>query len=143
MDCNDTVNYIHPNNNENCFNSIDDNCNLIIDEGCGMGGFQLRILVEGFYQGDGLMISTLYNNGLHLNPSASDSVTVELHAAISPYAFVQSYQVVLYANGLVTLPSYPSNGAYYIVVKSRNGIETWSKIPVLFDGKTVFYDFSN
>jgi hypothetical protein len=143
LDCNDTVNYIHPNNNENCFNSIDDNCNLIIDEGCGMGGFQLRILVEGFYQGDGLMISTLYNNGLHLNPSASDSVTVELHAAISPYAFVQSYQVVLYANGLVTLPSYPSNGAYYIVVKSRNGIETWSKIPVLFDGKTVFYDFSN
>ncbi|MFN0189536.1 MAG: LamG-like jellyroll fold domain-containing protein [Bacteroidia bacterium] len=141
-DCNDALNYIHPNTNENCFNGIDDNCNLIIDEGCGMGGFQLKILLEGSHLGGGWMVPTLFNNGLHPNSNASDSVTVVLRAAVSPYAFVQSYQLVLYRNGLITLPSYPANGAYFIVIKSRNGIETWSKNPVTFDGKSVFYDFS-
>jgi hypothetical protein len=142
-DCNDTLNYIHPNANENCFNSIDDNCNLIIDEGCGMGGFQLKILLEGYYQGGGAMVSTLFNNGLHPNPEASDSITVALHAAVSPYALVQSTQVVWYRNGFAIIPSYPIVGSYFIVVKSRNGIEIWSKNSVVFDGKSVFYDFSN
>ena len=142
-DCNDTFNYIHPNANENCFNSIDDNCNLIIDEGCGMGGFQLKILLEGYYQGGGAMVSTLFNNGLHPNPEASDSITVALHAAVSPYALVQSTQVVWYRNGFAIIPSYPIVGSYFIVVKSRNGIEIWSKNAVVFDGKSVFYDFSN
>ncbi len=142
-DCNDTLNYVHPNTNENCFNSIDDNCNNIFDEGCGMGGFQLKILVEGYYQGGGFMTPTLFNNGIHPDPNSSDSINVELHAGTNPYTLVQSSQVVLYRNGLAIIPFYPSSGTYFIVVKSRNGIETWSKNPIVFDGKSVFYDFSN
>ncbi|MBK9637106.1 MAG: hypothetical protein IPO63_04550 [Bacteroidetes bacterium] len=142
-DCNDTLNYIHPYASENCFNNIDDNCNLIIDEGCGMGGFQLKLMVEGYHQGGGLMVSTLFNNGLHPNPEASDSIIVELHDAVSPFALANSNQVILYRNGLAVIPFYPSSGTYFIVLKIRNGIETWSKNPVLFDGKSVFYDFSN
>ncbi|MBK7966638.1 MAG: hypothetical protein IPK10_16100 [Bacteroidetes bacterium] len=141
-DCNDSLNYIHPNANENCFNSIDDNCNLIIDEGCGLGSFQLKTMIEGYVLGGGLMISNLFNNGLNPNPNATDSITVELRAATSPYNIIQSIQEVLYRNGFASIPMYPANGSYFIVIKSRNGIETWSKSPVLFDGESVFYDFS-
>jgi hypothetical protein len=31
---------------------------------------------------------------------------------------------------------------YYIVIKHRNGIETWSKNPVTLMGSTVLYDFT-
>jgi Concanavalin A-like lectin/glucanases superfamily/PA domain/Putative metal-binding motif len=141
-DCNDTLNYIHPNAYENCFNAIDDNCNLIIDEGCGVGDFQLKVLFEGYMLGGGLMIPYLFNNGLNPDPNTTDSITVQLRAASSPYTMIQSNQEVLFRNGFVSIPGYPSNGSYYIVVKSRNGIETWSKTPVLFDGGSVFYDFS-
>lgn len=141
-DCNDTLNYIHPNANENCFNSIDDNCNLIIDEGCGAGNFQLKKLIEGYVLGGGWMISNLFNNGLNPDPNATDSITVQLRSTTSPYTLIQSNQVLLYRNGFASIPTYPTNGAYYIVVKSRNGIETWSKTPVFFEGASVFFDFS-
>jgi hypothetical protein len=141
-DCNDALNYIHPNANENCFNNLDDNCNLIIDEGCGMGDFQLKVLIEGYMFSNGLMIPYLFNNGLNLDPNATDSITVELRGTSGPYATTQTNQVVLLRNGFASITTYPTNGSYYIVLKSRNGIETWSKMPVLFDGESVFYDFS-
>lgn len=141
-DCNDALNYIHPNANENCFNAIDDNCNLIINESCGEGEFQLKVLIEGFMFTGGLMVPYLFNNGLNTDANATDSVTIQLHASTSPFILIQSNQVVLYRNGFTSIPTYPANGSYYIVVKSRNGIETWSKTPVLFDSGSVFYDFS-
>jgi len=141
-DCNDSLSYIRPNANENCFNNIDDNCNNIIDEGCGFGAFQIKVILEGLYIGGGWMTPTLYNAGLHPDPSASDSIQVELRNTMSPYSPVQSHQVIVHRNGFASIPTYPSNGNYFIVIKSRNNIETWSKTPVLFNGTAVFFDFA-
>lgn len=141
-DCNDALSSVNSNAAEVCVNSIDDNCNNIIDEGCGNGAFQLKVLIEGFYQGNGFMISNLFDNGMHPDPSASDSITVELRNATNPFPLVHAHQEVLYRNGYANIPYYPSNGNYYIVVKHRNGIETWSKNPVTFTGPSVFFDFS-
>src|ERR1035437_583023 len=74
-------------------------------------------LIEGFY------------NGVTMIP---DSVTVELHSAVSPYALVSSSKGLLNASGRGGFNF--SGGirgiAYYLVVKSRNSIETWSATPV-------------
>lgn len=141
-DCNDATEFIHPSANENCFNAIDDNCNNIISEGCGNGTFQLKALLQGLYNGGGYMFPSLFNSGLHPDPNVSDSINVLLRSPVSPYTPIQTNQVLLYKNGLINIPTYPSPGSYYIVLKYRNGIETWSKTPVIFNGRSVFYDFS-
>ncbi len=141
-DCNDSVATINPIASEFCVNTIDDNCNNIIDEGCGNGAFHLKVLIEGLYQTGGFMISTLFDNGMHPDPNSSDSVFIELRNATIPHALVHIQQVLLYRNGFASISYYPAVGSYYIVVKHRNGIETWSKNPVAFSGPSVFFDFS-
>jgi hypothetical protein len=83
-------------------------------------------LIEGFY------------NGVTMIP---DSVTVELHSAVSPYALVSSSKGLLNASGRGGFNF--SGGirgiAYYLVVKSRNSIETWSATPV----SDSTYDFTS
>ncbi|MBL0097122.1 MAG: putative metal-binding motif-containing protein [Bacteroidetes bacterium] len=137
-DCNDALAAVNPGLQEQCVNSIDDNCNNIIDEGCGSGAFQLKLFVEGYYQGNGFMIPNLFNEGLHINPTAVDSVMVELRQTLAPYNPVSTASALLLRNGFAVVPFYPAPGSYYIVVRHRNTIETWSNHPVFFNGSTVF-----
>jgi hypothetical protein len=141
-DCNDALSAIHPLATEVCANSIDDNCNNISDEGCGTGIIGVKVIIEGFHQGGGWLSTPLYDNGLHANPDASDSLLIELHQAVTPYALVSAQYALLQRNGYAVRGNYPAPGNYFIVVKPRNGIETWSKVPVNFTGATVFFDFS-
>jgi hypothetical protein len=73
----------------------------------------------------------------------SDTVKVYLANSITPYALVDSATVVLPTTGLVNLAFLKTvDGNYYIVVKHRNHLETWSATPQTFNGFTVNYDFS-
>ena len=89
----------------------------------------LSVLLEGFY------------NGSTMNP---DSITVELHNASSPYALVDQSKVLLNTNGQGTAKFYSAmNGVpYYIVIKHRNAVETWSASPQTFTANTSAYDFT-
>lgn len=141
-DCNDTLFAVNPAALEICMNAIDDNCNNIADEGCGMGLLQVKMFIEGFYSGNGIMVPQLFNEGMHPDPSACDSVVVELRSAVAPYVTINTYSALLLRNGFAQAGGYPPAGYYYIVVKHRNGIETWSKNPVNFSGVSVFFDFT-
>lgn len=79
--------------------------------------------------------------------SLKDSFTVYLRNTSQPYAIVDSAKrpvdsLTLSASfGMLNAP----NGTYYIVVRHRNGLETWSKpggVSVQ-RGSTAFYDFTS
>src|SRR5437773_4373074 len=61
-----------------------------------------------------------------------DTVTVELHNAASPYNSLFAFNGILQTNGNVvcTFPGTVIGNSYYIVIKHRNSIETWSAAPV-------------
>jgi len=129
---------------ELCGNLTDDDCDGSIDEGCEVT-LNLKSYVEGYYLGFGNMVALLYDLGLSSDPTACDSITVELHNSFSPYALVESKNVLLHINGTASAAfSYQVfNQSYYIVVRHRNTIETWSKNPVLFDAQTKNFDFTS
>ena len=75
----------------------------------------LNMLIEGFY-----------NSGS--NTMVSDTVRVYLRNSSSPYSIVDSAKGILSSSGNteITFSNAPS-GQYYIAVKHRNSIETWSR----------------
>ncbi|MBL7924996.1 MAG: proprotein convertase P-domain-containing protein [Bacteroidia bacterium] len=95
----------------------------------------LTVLVQGLYNGGGNMRAVI-------SPTQSDSVTVELHQALAPYATVYSSTAAMNLAGQTSLniPSGFNGNSYYIVVRHRNALETWSKWPVLF-GPVINYNF--
>ena len=109
--------------------------NLYIDNVCQSSpapisrSFNLTALLSGNY------------NGSTMVPK---NVTVELHNSTTPYTLVESKTVLLNSSG-VGNPKYTTavNGTpYYIVIKSDNGLETWSATPQTFSGSTLNYDFT-
>ncbi len=77
--------------------------------------------------------------------SSSDTITVLLRSATSPYEIVDAAKGVLSGagNASLTFRKASIGSSYYIVVKHRNSIETWSANPVLFpsDGSGTSYNF--
>jgi hypothetical protein len=81
-----------------------------------------------------------------LNPSTSnpDSITVELRSSTSPYSLIESKKMLPNSSGTV-LPVFQNAAEttpYYIVVKHRNSIETWSSTAIQFVSGFASYDFT-
>lgn len=89
----------------------------------------VNVGIEGFWNG---------------TSQVSDTVTVELRNAASPYAVVDQGKTVLtpgVSYGSVEFFT-AGAGSYYIVVKHRNSIETWSAAPVaMVAGGNYNYSF--
>lgn len=100
----------------------------------------INLVIEGYYQGANAMNPVLLNTGSNVHPLMCDSITVEIHADTAPYSLVSSTQAVLKTDGKASayLPTGLLGGSYYIVVKGRNMIETWSKFPVLLTTTTSY-----
>lgn len=106
----------------------------------------LKAFIEGFYLGGGQMQAVLYNNDpVKYSANACDSITVELHSSASPYNLVASVNVLLHTDGsaIAQFPSALMNGSYYIVLRHRNAMETWSKNAVLFNSSSLSFDFTS
>lgn len=74
----------------------------------------------------------------------SDTVKVFLRNSTFPFAKVDSAKVALnnLGNGVLCFPN-AASGSYYIQVRHRNTIETWSKLPQSFiTGVVKNYDFT-
>ena len=106
----------------------------------------LKTYLEGLYTSGGQMTAVLYNsNPMGYPANACDSITVELHDANPPNNTVASVNTLLRTDGnaVAVFPSAALSGSYYIVVRHRNTLETWSKVPVSFSGSTVTFDFTS
>lgn len=104
----------------------------------------LVLFLEGLYlEGTGNR-KAQDESGDHFAGPVSDLISVELANTTSPFNTVYTAEnVLLYPNGKCAF-SIPGelSGSYYVVVKHRNSIETWSALPVSFASGTVTYDFS-
>lgn len=88
------------------------------------------------------LIESFYNQ--ILNKMIGDTANVFIRNNTSPYAVVDSAISVLDSNGKGTFvfPNAINDTPYYIVVKHRNSIETWSKTGQNFSSGTLTYDFT-
>lgn len=77
--------------------------------------------------------------------SKSDTISVELRSSTSPYSSVDQCNIVIDSTGTGSGRFYNAQNSvpYYIVVKPRNGIETWSSTVQTFSSGALNYDFTN
>jgi hypothetical protein len=119
------------------------------DNGCGVGSgpfpfvvgpttpaLVLKLFIEGYYSGGGLMAAPLGNR-------ISDTMVVDLRNVASPHSIIHTVKGVINdkGDGIFHLPMTSSGMNYYLAVSSRNALETWSASPVLIETYTT-YDFS-
>ena len=101
----------------------------------------IKVYVEGYYLSGGLMNAVVDPATL---PTKADTMKLELHNSTSPYGLVLTRTALSNTNGTFSaaIPGAQANSSYYLVIKGRNSIETWSKNPVLLLSGTNLYDFS-
>ena len=90
----------------------------------------LTAMIEGFYNGTMMM---------------PDTVTIELRKNTSPFDLLESKKVVLstLGTGTASFNSAIEGTPYYITIKHRNSIETWSSTGQSFSGGTLSYNFAS
>ncbi|HOZ51898.1 MAG TPA: hypothetical protein PLU17_08580, partial [Chitinophagaceae bacterium] len=114
---------------------------------CGGGNpiiINLTAYLQGYYVGSGMMRPVLFNQGVSTNTNLTDQITVELTSSQFPYQLVASTTTDLMTNGqaIASFNSIPA-GLYYVVLKHRNSIQTWSAGPVPLSPATTYnYDFT-
>ncbi len=101
----------------------------------------LKLIIEGYYLSGGIMKAVIDPD---VYPQLCDTIIVELHSPVSPFELIYSIKGVInvFGNGVFTFPPGVFSNSYFIVVRHRNTIETWSKAPVLFNGTIVNFDFT-
>ncbi len=103
----------------------------------------LNLLLEGLYNGTGLN-KAQNATGNQFSGDIADVISVELHNTTAPYDLIGGpYSVNLNTGGssLVSIDGTLSS-SYFIAVKHRNSIETWSAAPVSFASGTIGYSFN-
>jgi hypothetical protein len=103
----------------------------------------LKVNIEGYYNLDShSMIPVKLNQGVGLSETEVDAITVELRDAQNGN-LVASEIATLHTDGtaLAAFTSAP-NGLFYLAVKYKNTIETWSASPQLVGATPLNYDFT-
>lgn len=103
----------------------------------------LKLFIEGYYLGAGTMAPVLLNQAVAgATPTQTDSITVELRNSTAPFAIAASIKTILNTNGTATC-NFGTAGSFYIAVKHRNGLQTWSATPQTLSAAPLTFDFSN
>lgn len=74
-----------------------------------------------------------------------DTITVELRNSSVPYSLVDTKKSLIDQNGqtLITFDNVQESTPYYLIIKHRNSIETWSSVTVQFISGSLNYDFTS
>lgn len=86
-------------------------------------------LIEGFYDGTSMR---------------SDTIIVQLRNNSSPFNIVDQTKIALNNSGSGSGSFLNANNGtpYYLVIKHRNAVETWSALPQTFVANNLSYDFT-
>lgn len=100
----------------------------------------LNTIIEGYYIGNGLMRAVI--DPLN-HPLFCDSIVLALADTSVGYEIKYNSKAILNTDGTstFTFPLGVLGKSYYLVIRHRNSIETWSKYPVLFTSETLSADF--
>jgi len=101
----------------------------------------ITMFIQGFYAGNNTMTPVLANQAQGTSSTIVDTVLVQL---IDPTSLlvVATAQGVLQTDGTAACTfSTAQSGSFYIAVKHRNALETWSADPVLI-GASSSYNFT-
>jgi hypothetical protein len=104
----------------------------------------LTFFIEGLFNGAGLN-KAQNASGDQFTGTIADTTTIEIHSSDPPYALVYNINnVSLNTDGTcsMTIPA-SYNNSYYIAVKHRNTIQTWSSNAIAFTGTTISYNFTD
>ncbi|MEZ5047640.1 MAG: hypothetical protein R2831_11690 [Chitinophagaceae bacterium] len=105
------------------------------------GLLDLKLYLQGYYIGSNELNTTLWNQNQLTCLDVCDTIIVELHNAID-YSLEASQKVILKTNGQARCQFESNLGLYFLVIKHRNNIETWSMNPILLNNEMSSYDFS-
>ncbi len=108
------------------------------------GTLALKAYLQGLYLGNGTMIPSPFSANGTSPRIIADTITVELRGISNSHDLVYSVIGFLDTSGNASL-SFPSNlmgNSYYVVVKHRNSITTWSANAIPLSANTNF-NFTN
>ncbi len=102
----------------------------------------VRLFIEGYYKSFETMNASVNPT---LYPLLCDTVQIELHASSPPYTLIQSKKgtIDINGNGSLVFSQISLGNIYYVVVRHRNSLETWSTNPIVFSSTTISYSFTN
>jgi hypothetical protein len=112
---------------------------------CGSLTLNLTAFIQGYYMGSGQMQPVLLNQGVSSTAIVTDEITVELHDPLPPHQLVATTTSMLSSIGTANCTfNGVAQGMYYIAVKHRNSIPTWSAIPILLSSSAspTSYNFT-
>lgn len=117
---------------------------IIVTRLAGTAQITITAFLEGLYLGSNTMVSSPFAaNGI--SPSnVADTIVVELRNSTVPYSLAFSAIGTLNTTGTANIlfPAGSLGNSYYLVVKHRNSIETWSAMPISILASTS-YNFSS
>jgi PKD repeat protein len=105
----------------------------------------LTLFFEGLYNHEMNLMNKAQNEyGPAFPDTIADAYKLELHDAVNTdcIVFTSNNRVSVHGISDFDIPGRFS-GSYYLVVKHRNSIETWSSAPVSFNSDTIYYDLSD
>ena len=105
----------------------------------------VKVFLEGLYIGNNALTPALFNADGRTSTSLSDIINIDLRDTIYPFAKLYNKAGIVNTNGSLTVnfPNQISGRPYYIVVRHRNSIETWSNVPILINLLINSFDFTN
>lgn len=104
----------------------------------------IKLYLEGLYNTSNHQMTPAMNEtAAQFSNYISDSITLQLAQPYFPFLIDYTFGAKLQTDGSleVDIPCYVS-GNYFLVIKNRNHIETWSAFPLAFATDTINYNFT-
>ncbi|MEJ5263417.1 MAG: hypothetical protein WHT45_12090 [Ignavibacterium sp.] len=91
-----------------------------------------------------LNLTVMFEGFLNPTTNNSDTITVELRTSSAPYSLVTQIKTIPdnSGNSVFQITNVTENTPYYIAIKHRNSIETWSANTIQFISGIASYDFT-